>query len=71
MHVLAYALLVVLVVVVLGSMGWLTARSGRVNREVLAQAQQESPRLVEESKSARARAAARRDECRDLAGLPS
>lgn len=61
-----HMLLVLVLVLVLGSMGWLTARAGRAHRQVMVQAQQEAPRLVEQAKAVRSRAQERRDQCEEL-----
>jgi hypothetical protein len=61
-----YVFLVLLLIVVLGSMGWLTAQSGKINKQVMSQSKQETPRLLSKSKQTRAHAEKRRDECQDL-----
>ncbi len=67
-----YGFLVLLLTAVLGIMGWLTVKSGKVNKQVMNQAKQETPQLVAHSKQMLAQAEARRDVCQELStSLPS
>lgn len=58
-----YVFLVLVVIAVIGSMGWLTLKSGRAYRATMAQSKQESPEIINRTQIVKDKALANRDRC--------